>query len=186
MFEFIKPISFEVWRAIKKAPEWVSFPRVRRDDPQLLADQLEGFNPNEMVGNWDHQPANDFWIPVRGNRNPRPEMEIIPVQPLNPPQAPLGLLYYLDFTYESNATHPRFKKPKTFEQWKSLKTLKHRNVTLLEPGLIYAPYIPMMVTPPIIQEGDFQPRQGLLSRYAQRAVNPNYFDRINVQELNNE
>lgn len=50
----------------------------------------------------------------------------------------------------------------------------------LEPGYVFAPYIPMMDL-----ETEFAPRLSVASRYATREVNPNFYGRITVNELYN-
>lgn len=44
------------------------------------------------------------------------------------------------------------------------------NFNLLEPGYVYAPYIPMFNV-----DDNFRPRRGLLSRYGQTQVNIDNF-----------
>lgn len=48
------------------------------------------------------------------------------------------------------------------------------------PTYVYAPYIPMMDL-----ETEFQPRQGIVSRYATKMVNEGFYGRITVNELHN-
>jgi hypothetical protein len=53
----------------------------------------------------------------------------------------------------------------------------HRMGNQQDPGYIYAPYIPMI---PIIAENEFQPREGIMTRYARRAVNPDYYQVVRI------
>jgi len=49
----------------------------------------------------------------------------------------------------------------------------HKNQNFLEPGYIFAPYIPLIEEP-----SEFRPRQGIRSRYALTTVNNNYFESV--------
>jgi hypothetical protein len=46
-------------------------------------------------------------------------------------------------------------------------------------GMVFAPYVPLQLTPTVIEQDVFQPSQLLSSRYAQRQVNPNFYGVIN-------
>lgn len=54
-----------------------------------------------------------------------------------------------------------------------------KSQTYLEPGYVFAPYIPMYL------ETEFQPRQGVASRYATRMINEEFYGRITVNEIYN-
>lgn len=118
-------------------------------------------------------------------------LDLVPVQPL---AAPRGVLFFPGDMI-INDTHPkniieRLAKPQPYSKWKRLKILQKkwedsgvleglRGEELFEQGLIYAPYIPMMVTPTIV-EGDVQPRAEIATRYAQRVVNNSCYGLLNI------
>jgi len=52
-----------------------------------------------------------------------------------------------------------------------------KGTTFLEPGYIYAPYIPMIVEPE-----EFRPRRSLVSRYATKTVNNNFYGTITLND----
>ncbi|MFW5847428.1 MAG: hypothetical protein ACOCVF_00720 [bacterium] len=54
----------------------------------------------------------------------------------------------------------------------------HKGSTVLETGYIYAPYIPMQLTPVMYNPFDFTPIRGILTRYAKKMVLNRYFGRI--------
>ncbi len=54
----------------------------------------------------------------------------------------------------------------------------HKGTTILETGYIYAPYIPMQLTPVMYNPFDFTPIRGILTRYAKKMVLNRYFGRI--------
>ena len=54
----------------------------------------------------------------------------------------------------------------------------------LETGAVFAPYIPLIMTPMVYDPDTFVPRKGLLTRYAKKMVRPEYFGKIMVNGLN--
>lgn len=54
----------------------------------------------------------------------------------------------------------------------------HRGRTILESGYIYAPYIPMQLTPVMYNPFDFKPIRGIMTRYAKKMVLNRYYGRI--------
>jgi hypothetical protein len=54
----------------------------------------------------------------------------------------------------------------------------------LETGAVFAPYIPLIMTPLVYDPETFVPRKGLLTRYAKKMVRPEYFGKIYVSGLN--
>jgi hypothetical protein len=67
----------------------------------------------------------------------------------------------------------------------------HRNVVLvgrkgasfLESGYVYAPYVPLQVTPTIFGTEDFVPRKGVMTRYAKKMVRPDMYGIVIVRGL---
>jgi hypothetical protein len=58
-----------------------------------------------------------------------------------------------------------------------------RGSNFLETGAVYAPYIPMIMTPLVYDPQNFTPRRGVLTRYAKEIVRPEFFGRILVHGL---
>jgi len=54
----------------------------------------------------------------------------------------------------------------------------HRGTSILETGYIYAPYIPMQLTPVMYNPFDFKPIRGIMTRYAKKTVMNRYFGKI--------
>ena len=54
----------------------------------------------------------------------------------------------------------------------------------LETGAVFAPYIPLIMTPLVYDPDTFVPRKGLLTRYAKKMVRPEFYGRIYVNGLN--
>ena len=47
--------------------------------------------------------------------------------------------------------------------------------SFLESGYVYAPYVPLQVTPTIFGVEDFVPRKGVMTRYAKKMVRPDMY-----------
>jgi hypothetical protein len=50
-----------------------------------------------------------------------------------------------------------------------------RGGSFLESGFVYAPYVPLQVTPTIFGVEDFVPRKGVMTRYAKKMVRPDMY-----------
>lgn len=59
----------------------------------------------------------------------------------------------------------------------------HHGTSLLDTGYIYAPYIPMVLTPTVINSMNFAPVKGISTRYAKKIVNNRYYASIRVDGL---
>lgn len=58
-----------------------------------------------------------------------------------------------------------------------------RGSNFLETGAVYAPYIPLIMTPLVYDPQNFTPRRGVLTRYAKKMVRPEFFGKILVADL---
>lgn len=59
----------------------------------------------------------------------------------------------------------------------------HRGKSLLDTGYIYAPYIPLQLTPTVINPDNFAPVKGIMTRYAKKLVNNRYYGAVVVDGL---
>jgi hypothetical protein len=59
----------------------------------------------------------------------------------------------------------------------------HKGDSLLDTGYIYAPYIPLQLTPTIYNADNFAPVKGIMTRYAKKMVNSRYYGAIIVNGL---
>jgi len=55
--------------------------------------------------------------------------------------------------------------------------------SFLESGYVYAPYVPLQVTPTIFGQDDFVPRKGVMTRYAKKMVRPDMYGLVIVRGL---
>jgi hypothetical protein len=53
----------------------------------------------------------------------------------------------------------------------------------LEAGAVYAPYIPLIMTPLVYDPNTFTPRKGIMTRYAKKMVRPEFYGGIKVADL---
>jgi hypothetical protein len=61
--------------------------------------------------------------------------------------------------------------------------LGYRGSQFLETGAVYAPYIPIMMTPTVLDPENFTPRKGIQTRYAKKIVRPEFYGKIYVAGL---
>jgi hypothetical protein len=54
----------------------------------------------------------------------------------------------------------------------------------LETGAVYAPYIPLIMTPLVYDPKNFQPRKGVMTRYAKQMVRGEFYGKVYVGHLN--
>ena len=59
----------------------------------------------------------------------------------------------------------------------------HKGKSLLDTGYIYAPYIPMQLTPTMVNPFNFAPTKGIMTRYAKKMVNNRYYGHVRVDGL---
>ncbi len=62
--------------------------------------------------------------------------------------------------------------------------LGYRGSQFLETGAVYAPYIPLIMTPLVYDPTNFTPRKGVMTRYAKKMVRPEFYGKIKVHGLN--
>jgi len=61
--------------------------------------------------------------------------------------------------------------------------LGYRGTQFLEAGAVFAPYVPLIMTPMVYDPTTFTPRKGLLTRYAKKMLRPEYYGVIKVAGL---
>ena len=59
----------------------------------------------------------------------------------------------------------------------------HKGKSLLDTGYIYAPYVPMQLTPTMYNPFNFAPVKGIMTRYAKKSVNNRFYAHIRVDGL---
>jgi hypothetical protein len=59
----------------------------------------------------------------------------------------------------------------------------HKGKSLLDAGYIYAPYVPLQLTPTMYNPFNMTPIKGIMTRYAKKMVNNRYFATIDVRGI---
>jgi hypothetical protein len=59
----------------------------------------------------------------------------------------------------------------------------HKGTSLLDTGYIYAPYVPLQLTPTMYNPFNFTPIKGIMTRYAKKMVNNRFYGRITVDGI---
>ena len=59
-----------------------------------------------------------------------------------------------------------------------------RGSNFLETGAVYAPYVPLIMTPLVYDPSDFTPRKGVMTRYAKKMIRPEFYGKIAIKDIN--
>jgi hypothetical protein len=78
----------------------------------------------------------------------------------------------------------RYKVYKNPYMTENLILMGYRGSQFLETGAVFAPYIPLIMTPLVYDPETFTPRKGLLTRYAKKMLRPEYYGKVYVSGLN--
>jgi hypothetical protein len=60
----------------------------------------------------------------------------------------------------------------------------YKGGSYLETGYVYAPYVPLIVTPTIFNPDDFTPRKGVMTRYGKKMVRNDFYGTVTIMDLN--
>ena len=60
----------------------------------------------------------------------------------------------------------------------------YKGGSYLETGYVYAPYVPLIVTPTIFAPEDFTPRKGVMTRYGKKMVRSDFYGTVTILDLN--
>jgi hypothetical protein len=80
-----------------------------------------------------------------------------------------------------NSRYKVYKNPYMTE---NIILLGFRGNQFLETGAVYAPYIPLIMTPLVYDPNTFTPRKGIMTRYAKKMVRPEFYGKVFVADLN--
>jgi hypothetical protein len=62
--------------------------------------------------------------------------------------------------------------------------LGYKGGSYLETGYVYAPYVPLIVTPTIFAPEDFTPRKGVMTRYGKKMVRSDFYGTVTCLDMN--
>ena len=82
---------------------------------------------------------------------------------------------------QMNNRYTVYKNPYMTE---GVMLMGYRGSQFLETGAVFAPYVPLIMTPLVYDPETFTPRKGLLTRYAKKMIRPEFFGRIFINDLN--
>ena len=77
----------------------------------------------------------------------------------------------------------RFQVYKNPYMTENVMLLGYRGSQFLETGAVYAPYVPLMMTPLVYDPDTFTPRKGLMTRYAKKMIRPEFYGKIFVSDI---
>ena len=60
----------------------------------------------------------------------------------------------------------------------------YKGGSYLETGYVYAPYVPLIVTPTIFAPEDFTPRKGVMTRYGKKMVRNDFYGTVTCMNMN--
>ena len=60
----------------------------------------------------------------------------------------------------------------------------YKGGSYLETGYVYAPYVPLIVTPTIFAPEDFTPRKGVMTRYGKKMVRSDFYGTVTCMDMN--
>jgi hypothetical protein len=80
-----------------------------------------------------------------------------------------------------NNRYTVYKNPYLTE---NLILLGYRGSQFLESGAVFAPYIPLLMTPLVYDPETFTPRKGIMTRYAKKMLRPEFYAKVYVSGLN--
>ena len=78
----------------------------------------------------------------------------------------------------------RFQVYKNPYMLESTILMGYRGTQFLETGAVYAPYVPLIMTPLVYDPNNFTPRKGVMTRYAKKMVRPEFYGVIRITDLN--
>jgi len=81
------------------------------------------------------------------------------------------------------AINSRFQVYKNPYMTENTILLGYRGAQFLETGAVYAPYIPLIMTPLVYDPTNFTPRKGVMTRYAKKMTRPEFYGKIHVAGL---
>ena len=79
-----------------------------------------------------------------------------------------------------NSRYTVYKNPYLTE---NVILMGYKGSQFLETGAVFAPYIPLIMTPLVYDPVSFTPRKGIMTRYAKKMVRPDFYGKVLVADL---
>jgi hypothetical protein len=80
-----------------------------------------------------------------------------------------------------NSRYTVYKNPYMTE---NVILMGYKGNQFLETGAVFAPYIPLIMTPLVYDPVSFTPRKGIMTRYAKKMVRPDFYGKVICHDLN--
>jgi hypothetical protein len=80
-----------------------------------------------------------------------------------------------------NSRYTVYKNPYMLE---NTILMGYKGNQFLETGAVFAPYIPLIMTPLVYDPVSFSPRKGIMTRYAKKMVRPDFYGKVICHDLN--
>jgi hypothetical protein len=80
-----------------------------------------------------------------------------------------------------NNRYTVYKNPYTTE---NVILMGYKGSQFLETGAVFAPYIPLIMTPLVYDPVSFTPKKGIMTRYAKKMVRPDFYGKVVIRDLN--
>jgi hypothetical protein len=80
-----------------------------------------------------------------------------------------------------NSRYTVYKNPYMLE---NTILMGYKGNQFLETGAVFAPYIPLIMTPLVYDPTNFTPRKGVMTRYAKKVVRPEFYGKLFIKDLN--
>jgi len=81
------------------------------------------------------------------------------------------------------ALNSRFQVYKNPYMKENVILMGYRGTQFLETGAVYAPYIPLIMTPLVYDPKNFTPRKGVMTRYAKKMLRGEFYGKVYVDGL---
>ena len=79
-----------------------------------------------------------------------------------------------------NSRYTVYKNPYMVE---NVILMGYKGSQFLETGAVFAPYIPLIMTPLVYDPVSFTPRKGIMTRYAKKMVRPDFYGKVYIQDI---
>ena len=79
-----------------------------------------------------------------------------------------------------NSRYQVYKNPYMTE---NVILMGYKGSQFLETGAVFAPYIPLIMTPLVYDPNSFTPRKGIMTRYAKKMVRPDFYGKVFISDL---
>jgi len=79
-----------------------------------------------------------------------------------------------------NSRYTVYKNPYITE---NVILMGYKGSQFLETGAVFAPYIPLIMTPLVYDPASFTPRKGIMTRYAKKMVRPDFYGKVVLRDL---